>query len=106
VAARPAPAHAGDRSWTLELHTPRPLHPERLLERIEELGAGRLRARGVFWVPNRPDSACLWDGAGGQLAVGDLGPWHAVADGGAAWLARPDVLAPWLGARGELDEAV
>ncbi len=149
VAARggaPARTLEGDRSWTLELHTPRPLHPERLLERIEDLGAARVRARGVFWVPSRPDSACLWDGAGGQLAVGDLGPWRTVAgaadrhtrivmvgsrgpdgqddrrrlratfadvvarpeevvDGGLAWLGRPDVLAPWLGSRGELDEA-
>ncbi len=148
VAARSgtaAPPADGDRSWTLELHTPRPLHPERLLDRVEDLGSGRVRARGVFWVPNRPDSACLWDCAGGQLAVGDLGPWRTVAgaaqrhtrivvvgatgpdghddrlrlraafrdvvarpaevaDGGLAWLGRPDVLAPWLGARGELDE--
>ncbi len=149
VAARggaPARTLEGDRSWTLELHTPRPLHPERLLERIEDLGAVRVRARGVFWVPNRPDSACLWDGAGGQLAIGDLGSWRTVggasarhtrivmvgtlgpdghddrprlratfadvvarpeeiADGGLAWLGRPDVLAPWLGSRAELDEA-
>ncbi|MFE7504239.1 GTP-binding protein [Promicromonospora sp. NPDC057488] len=71
----------GDRSWTLELRSPLPFHPERLLERIESLGAGGLRARGVFHVADRPGLACLWDGAGGQLAVGDLGPWSEVCAG-------------------------
>lgn len=70
-----------DRSWTLELRSPLPFHPERLLERIESLGAGGLRARGVFHVADRPGLACLWDGAGGQLAVGDLGPWSEVCAG-------------------------
>ncbi|GAA2232746.1 GTP-binding protein [Promicromonospora sukumoe] len=71
----------GDRSWTLELRSPLPFHPERLLEHIESLGAGGLRARGVFHVADRPGLACLWDGAGGQLAVGDLGPWSEVCAG-------------------------
>jgi G3E family GTPase len=65
-----------DHAWSLELVSDRPLHPERLLERIEELGAGRLRSRGVFHVPNRPDTVCHWDGAGGQLYVGELGSWR------------------------------
>ncbi|GAB2467050.1 GTP-binding protein [Xylanimonas ulmi] len=68
-----------DRSWTLVLDAARPLHPDRLLDQIERLGAGRLRSRGVFRVVNRPDSACLWDGAGGQLCVADLGPWDEAA---------------------------
>ncbi|MFD7307532.1 GTP-binding protein [Promicromonospora sp. NPDC059942] len=70
-----------DRSWTLELRSPLPFHPERLVEHIESLGAGGLRARGVFHVADRPGLACLWDGAGGQLAVGDLGPWSEVCAG-------------------------
>ncbi|GAB4083597.1 GTP-binding protein [Myceligenerans cantabricum] len=70
---------AGDRSWTLELRSDRPFHPERLLDRIEDLGAGRMRSRGVFHVVDRPLSACLWDGAGGQLFLGDLGPWDEAA---------------------------
>lgn len=123
-------AHA----WSLELRSDRPLHPERLLDRIEELGTGRVRSRGVFWLPNRPDSICQWDGAGGQLYLGELGVWERqtphtrlvftgvargerarlravfddvlltddeIADGGAAWLGREDVLAPWLGERSE-----
>ncbi|PFG34902.1 CobW family GTP-binding protein [Sanguibacter antarcticus] len=65
-----------DHAWSLELASDRPVHPERLLERIEELGAGRLRSRGVFHVPNRADAVCHWDGAGGQLYVGTLGSWR------------------------------
>lgn len=70
-----------DRSWTLELRSALPFHPERLLDRIEDLGAGGVRARGVFHVADRPGLACLWDGAGGQLAVADLGPWQEVCAG-------------------------
>jgi G3E family GTPase len=71
----------GDRSWTLELRSTLPFHPERLLDHIEELSAGGLRARGVFHVADRPGLACLWDGAGGQLAFADLGPWPEVCAG-------------------------
>lgn len=74
-------AVSGDRSWTLELRSALPFHPERLLDRIEDLSVGRLRARGVFHVADRPGLACLWDGAGGQLAVADLGPWSEVCAG-------------------------
>lgn len=72
---------AADRSWTLILDSALPFHPERLLENIERLGTGPLRARGVFHVVNRPDSACLWDGAGGQTYIADLGTWDEVAAG-------------------------
>lgn len=70
-----------DRSWTLELRSSLPFHPERLLDRIEDLSSGGLRARGVFHVADRPGLACLWDGAGGQLAFADLGPWSEVCAG-------------------------
>lgn len=62
-------------TWTLDLCSERPFHPDRLLENIEELGAGRLRGRGRFWVPDRPDSICQWDGAGGQVSIGAV--WRA-----------------------------
>lgn len=62
--------------WTIELTSRRPFHPERLLARIEELGTGPVRSRGVFWLPNRPDSVCEWDGAGGQLYLRDGGTWE------------------------------
>ncbi|MFI2104419.1 GTP-binding protein [Isoptericola sp. NPDC019693] len=70
-----------DRSWSLLLRSDRPFHPERLLAHVEDLGTGPVRSRGVFHVPNRPDSACLWEGAGGALCVADLGTWDAVAAG-------------------------
>ena len=74
AATRPAVADTAE-VWTVELASPHPFHPERLLERIEDLGAGRLRARGTFWLPTRPQTACAWDGAGGQLCIGDMGDW-------------------------------
>ncbi|MDQ1307137.1 MAG: hypothetical protein QG671_2969 [Actinomycetota bacterium] len=61
--------------WSVDLCSDRPLHPDRLLERIEDLGCGRTRACGHFWVPTRPRNACAWDGAGGQLSIGTIGPW-------------------------------
>lgn len=67
-----------DRSWSLLLSSERPFHPERLLAHIEHLGTGPVRSRGVFHVPDRPDSLCLWDGAGGALCVADLGSWDEV----------------------------
>lgn len=56
--------------WTVELTSDRPFHPERLLENIKGLGGGARRSRGCFWLPTRPETACEWDGAGGQLSVG------------------------------------
>lgn len=117
--------------WTLDLRTDRPFHPERLLHDVQRLGSPPVRSRGRFHVPSRPDTLCVWDGAGGQLSIGAAGPWgrrtpdtrivvtgtgdeapalrEAFADlvlseaevrrGYGPWLGRPDVLAPWLGAR-------
>jgi G3E family GTPase len=112
-------------TWTLDLSSERPFHPERLLEHIEELGAGRLRGRGRFWVPDRPGTICQWDGAGGQVSIGaigesgrDLPTTRMVVTGvGEADAARvrgaferillterewADGLAPWLGAEDRL----
>jgi G3E family GTPase len=61
-------------TFTLDLRARRPFHPERLLENIEDLGAGRLRSRGRFAVADRPGAVCEWDGAGGQVSIGVLGP--------------------------------
>jgi G3E family GTPase len=82
--AGPLVGRPGDRSWTLVLESPRPFAPERLLQNVEGLGTGPIRARGVFHVANRPDSACLWDSAGGQTCIADLGPWDEVAAGAEA----------------------
>jgi G3E family GTPase len=111
--------------FTLELTTPAGLHPQRLLDEIEAVGAGRLRARGVFWVPSRPGVVCAWDGAGGQLSIGTIGQWDSApmtrlvitgVDSGdaervrsaferilaspaetSAWSGSEDGLEPWLG---------
>ncbi|MEZ0164175.1 GTP-binding protein [Kineococcus sp. LSe6-4] len=76
-AARPSGADDRLGVFTLDLRTTAPLHPGRLLAEIEAVGAGRLRARGFFWVPSRPDVVCAWDGAGGQLSIGTIGTWDA-----------------------------
>lgn len=74
----PVPAPEGDAVWTVDLHSPMPFHPERLLEQIELLGGHSFRARGCFWLPTRPDDVCAWDGAGGQLSIGTWSHWdHA-----------------------------
>ncbi|MBD8079619.1 GTP-binding protein [Cellulosimicrobium arenosum] len=89
-----------DRSWTLELRSARPFDPERLLRRIEDLGGGYVRSRGVFHVANRPDSLCAWEGAGGQLSIGGLGAWADVASSDGASLA-PHTRIVVVGARPE-----
>jgi G3E family GTPase len=61
---------AGDGVWTVLVDTWRPLHPERLMERIESVGGGSYRGRGCFWLPTHPDSLAVWAGAGGQLSIG------------------------------------
>lgn len=64
--------HSETGVWTLELHSPRPMHPQRLLDHIERLGNRPVRSRGHFWVPSRPQQVCHWDGAGGQLSIGSF----------------------------------
>ncbi|NHC47242.1 GTP-binding protein [Motilibacter aurantiacus] len=68
--------------WTLDLRSWRPLHPARLLEEIEALGAGPLRGRGCLWLPTRPDVVVAWDGAGGQLSIGGIGSWSSPTHAG------------------------
>lgn len=69
------PLPGGSRAWRLDLSSPRPFHPERMLERIEQLGAGPFRSRGCFWLPTRPGTVQEWAGAGGQLSIGTRGAW-------------------------------
>lgn len=68
-----APASAS--VWTADLRSTRAFHPGRLLDGLDALGSGRHRSRGCFWLPTRPHRLLVWDGAGGQLSVGDGGPW-------------------------------
>lgn len=64
-----------DDAWVLDVASDRPFHPERLRAAIATLGGGPRRSRGCFWLPSRPDSICVWDGAGGQLSVGSVEQW-------------------------------
>lgn len=73
--ARASGGPTGNGVWSIELRSARPFHPERLVENVGLLGEGRLRSTGAFWVANRPLSACAWEGVGGQLSIGELGPW-------------------------------
>lgn len=75
LSAYPSRLEEGRDAWTIDLHSARPFHPRRLMEQLEALGTGEIRSRGHFWLPSRPDRACVWDGSGGQLNIGDLGPW-------------------------------
>lgn len=59
--------------WTLDLVSERPVHPERFLDRLPELAGGRVRTRGRFRVPTRPDRLGVLDGTGGHLSIGDAG---------------------------------
>lgn len=76
----PTGAAAREGVWTVDLQSWRPMHPARLLDRIEALGAGPIRGRGHFWLPTRQEVVCAWDGAGGQLSIGDIGDWHSAPD--------------------------
>ena len=67
--------------WTLALTSSEPLHPADLQEQLEQLGTGRIRARGYFWLSSRPDDACAWDASGGQLSIGTIGGWSGVRPG-------------------------
>lgn len=61
--------------WRLDLQSTRAFDPDRLLDSLEQLGAGQHRSRGCFWLPTRPGRVLEWDGAGGQLSIGDHGAW-------------------------------
>lgn len=73
-------AHTGAETrcgvWTLDLRSWKPFHPGRLLAQVTRLGDGPIRGRGYFWLPSRRQTICAWDGAGGQLCIGELGAWQ------------------------------
>lgn len=69
------PGLPSDRVWRVDLSSPHPFHPDRLLDELARLGGGRHRSRGSFWLPTRPDRVLVWAGAGGQLSVGSGEPW-------------------------------
>jgi G3E family GTPase len=69
------PELGGRGAWRIDLKSPRPFHPERLLDHIA-LMDGPFRSRGCFWVPTRPEAANSWDGVAGQLSLGPHSWWH------------------------------
>lgn len=72
----PANRPVGELPWTADLWSDRPFHPDRLRSNLDRLAVGRLRGRGRFWLPTRPDAVCGWDGSGGQLSIGTVGDWQ------------------------------
>lgn len=62
--------------WSLDLHTDRPLDPDRFVEVLDTLCIGRHRIRGCVWLPTRSQTVCVLDGAAGQVRLGVHGPWN------------------------------
>lgn len=71
----PVPTYGTEGVWQLDLRADRPVHPDRLLDGIERLGGHPVRSRGCLWLATRPGRIVAWDGAGGQLSIGDHGAW-------------------------------
>lgn len=69
------PSLGDSRAWRIDLSSPRPFHPDRLMDDISLLG-GPYRSRGCFWVPTRPKMANTWDGVAGQVTIGQHSSWH------------------------------
>lgn len=95
--AGPGAGPAGDGVWTLDLFSRRPLHPERLMAAITVLGTGQVCSHGRFLLPGRPGTVAQWDGAGGQLSIGDAGGWRGTV---------PSTRLVWTGAEHRGDGTV
>ena len=76
---RPAAVPDAHGVWTLDLASPRPMHPGRLLEQLGALADDAAYGRGRFQLASRPRTAGEWDGVGGQLSIGNAGPWPDTA---------------------------
>lgn len=61
--------------WRLDLRSDRAFDPSRFQDELAVLGAGPRRSRGCFWLPTRPGTVCVWDGAGGQASIGATERW-------------------------------
>ena len=69
------PPLPGDGVWRLDLCSDRAFDPYRFQSELAVLGGGPRRSRGCFWLPTRPGTVCVWDGAGGQASIGAGGAW-------------------------------
>lgn len=76
IRREPLPERGSSDIWQLDITSSRPFHPERLRQRIEDLGRGQRRSRGCFWLPSRPHQVCQWDGAGGMVSIGVADDWE------------------------------
>lgn len=65
--------------WTVDLHSDKPFHPQRLAQFSADLAAHSTCARGCFWLPSRPNTICTWESNGGTASVGTAGPWKESA---------------------------
>lgn len=85
--------------WTLDLHSDRPFHPERLAQWAKELSAANICARGCFWLPSRPRQICTWEANGPSASVGQAGMWteepftHLVLTGNASEESQEEIAA-------------
>jgi G3E family GTPase len=55
----------------------RPFHPARIWQVMQDPWDGILRAKGFFWLADRPHYAGSWSQAGGVLTIGPAGLWWA-----------------------------
>jgi G3E family GTPase len=61
--------------WTLDLLSPRPLHPTRFLDSIGAFGRPDLVSRGRFQLLSRPATVGEWDAVGRHISIGNAGRW-------------------------------
>lgn len=59
----------------LRWRTERPLHPDRLWDRLDDLAGGIVRSTGRLWFATRPDVVLGWDTAGDALRLGPVARW-------------------------------
>ncbi len=57
----------------------RPFHPQRLWDAVAEddILAGVVRSKGIFWLATRHDNAMMWSQAGSLISVQPAGTWWA-----------------------------
>jgi len=55
----------------------RPLHPERLVSAMHDLGAGCVWSRGRMWIASAPGRKVGWLGVGPHISFLDAGVWPA-----------------------------
>lgn len=67
----------GDGLCTVVCRMARPLHPQRLHERMPDLAAGSVWSRGHVWIASVPRCRVVWWGVGPEAGLEDGGRWVA-----------------------------